>query len=621
MRYRHYLPKAGGKRWPQNVLCVDCEGWFDGRNQSKGHEVEKLERWHVTVLVGERGEYRRVRNVTDDTAGGWWQWLDEQVRAHGPQWILSNRASRAWTLLRMWSKIDRGQVSITGRDPRENYDRDKVIAGLRAGQADPDAPLSAGAISRALERLDGYLVIEDPPNIAQLKLGTLSPWITWIDIGNYGVGPPDELLSGKATCDWLTEWIQDYSGLCHALKLGSLRNTAGSQAMHGFRHGYHDGGIICHNNQKALKLEGDCYYGGRCEAYRLGKSAELVWHLDFQAMYGSVMNDCLLPVRLAEYIDSPDPAECGKLAELCELCAEVDISTEDPVYPWRGEYDTFWPIGRFRTCLAGPELQRAVMSGAVRRWHRAARYELSRPLRDYAAALWAARKRYESEGRSELANVCKRLTVSLAGKLGQRSRRWMTVSKAGDGSRWGEWFGGDGDGNVCRYRAVGGIVQRDTDEGWSNDAVPAMAAWITSYARIRLWTAQVCAGRENVYYSDTDSLMVTERGYHNLIRAELVRADTMGRLTIKEGPGIVDVLGIKYYLESGKITCAGLPQGTAVDVGDGEHYWQYDTPKSYMRKGQEPDATRHLLAYNRAAPYRLGTVRDDGTVLPFVRGD
>jgi hypothetical protein len=91
----------------------------------------------------------------------------------------------------------------------------------------------------------------------------------------------------------------------------------------------------------------------------------------------------------------------------------------------------------------------------------------------------------------------------------------------------------------------------------------------------------------------------------------------LGALTVRATPRYCEIRGVKYYVSDGKVTCAGLPKGHVVDLGDGVHFARYLSATEQVRKGLRPEAVVLHGTYQRAEPYRLGTVGPDGTVTPI----
>ena len=105
---------------------------------------------------------------------------------------------------------------------------------------------------------------------------------------------------------------------------------------------------------------------------------------------------------------------------------------------------------------------------------------------------------------------------SLYGKFGQRGRRYEELEDTYDMDvkSWTDVT--HPEGIVTHYRQFGGIIQAFKDEGESTHSFPAIAAHVSAEARMELWSIINEAGRDNVFYCDTDSVLVNEDGYKNL---------------------------------------------------------------------------------------------------------
>ena len=153
--------------------------------------------------------------------------------------------------------------------------------------------------------------------------------------------------------------------------------------------------------------------------------------------------------------------------------------------------------------------------------------------------------------------------------------------------------------------------------GYAHDSVVSIASWVTSAGRMLLLRAMREAGRDNVLYVDTDALIVNEAGYEALRSAGRIAGRAFGMLEIKSGPNVVNVRGIKHYVDGDRTICAGLPRGSCADTGDGETYWYTRRATDSVRHGMMPTAERELKRYSRSDEYRLGNVDELGRVTPF----
>ncbi len=444
--------------------------------------------------------------------------------------------------------------------------------------------------------------------------------MTWVDVQNYGVYMASDHEQGLTGCSAMKDWWNDWKGLMDRRFRYGPRWTGGDAAYSGWKHSYMKTGVFAHDCPKALALESGAYFGGRCEAFRIGSIPEPVYHLDYRSLYPSVCINRNLPVRLC-YVYPHD----GRLPSVSELqpdrsIATVTVRTSRACYPYRHNGDVIYPIGTFTTTLAGPELEVALYRGEVVDVHEVAEYCMEPVLSEYMNDMYAERCAAEEGGKELLSQSIKHLLVSLPGKFAQRSRRWVVVPYGDADIQYGIWYGRDPAGNLCRCRCMGGEVEREEEVGWAHDAVPAIGAWITSAGRVRLLQAIEAAGWKNVYYCDTDSVLVNEVGFRYLQDCHMVHDGLLGMLSVKRGPVNVHVYGIKWYIEDGKVTCSGQPKGDKKDCGDGQHYRMKLPLTSYLKKGERPQADMRTFRYNRSLIYRHGVVHEDGTVTPHEMG-
>src|SRR5207247_1601614 len=80
------------------------------------------------------------------------------------------------------------------------------------------------------------------------------------------------------------------------------------------------------------------------------------------------------------------------------------------------------------------------------------------------------------------------------------------------------------------YRLIGGRMERGEREVMGRDTLLAIPAHVTSYGRTELWRLIVRAGLENVYYCDTDSLILSRAGFVRL--ANEYTRNTLGGLRL-----------------------------------------------------------------------------------------
>jgi hypothetical protein len=211
----------------------------------------------------------------------------------------------------------------------------------------------------------------------------------------------------------------------------------------------------------------------------------------------------------------------------------------------------------------------------------------------------------------------KRLIVSLPGKFGETGKQWRPSPSEPQFGPWASWKTLHEDGIERRYRNVAWHTQVEEISAESETSMPAIAAFITSYARVRMLHMMRVAGRENVFYTDTDSLITNENGYNNLLGSGSIDDTMPGYFRVLDTAEDTKILGIKHYRHSGKWTCAGVPRSTANDREGSQGYWQSARGIDSCRTGDQPSTRQQLISFNRDSVYLHGRVQEDGSIRPW----
>lgn len=595
MRNEHLLRAAKSDAYPTNIVCLACEHTWKRMSGQVHAETAILSSWVGVGFSGASGVYGKEKWCEGTTAASFWECLYGRIKKGGKVSIFCERADHTCALLELWSLVERREIDLCGTDER----------GKNNGRSNGFNPRNMRA------------VLESPPFIIEGKPRGAKGKFKILDIANYGLQPSAEGVSASEICNRLAAFVREMIAALKLRGMGSLKDTVGTQSMYSFRRANITHPVLCHDNTNALNLEGDSYYGGRCEAFRLGRIMGPIYHLDVHSMYPYCARENHVPVSLAGFNAELGAGDQPQLGEVCGLIADVLVETDEPCYPYRDMSRGIitWPIGVFRTTLAGPELQDALTNDRVVRWHRAAWYHMKPALASYSRCVLDMRREYE--GKEDLKTWSKSLGVCLIGKLGQRDRYWEDEESNVFHGPWQTWWEYRRNEGWIRFRSISNYTQAEMISGFTYDAVPAIASWVTSMARMRLLAMLRCAGWLEVYYCDTDALMVSNVGLTNLERAGWVREGEPGYLRIKNVSDIVDIHGVKSYDEEGRSVSAGRPVAVASAVPGEVRYWTRRTAIGACREGRAPQALRVSIAHQRTSKYEHGEVCADGTVIPF----
>jgi len=399
-------------------------------------------------------------------------------------------------------------------------------------------------------------------------------------------------------------------------RFGGTALTVSGLAFRAFRHRFMPKPIYLHNRMKVLEFEREAYYGGRTECWRIGLLPDVTYTIhDVNSMYPFVMRDGLYPVKLKGAYRGCTVPELTLILKDNEAVARVRVCVDDPIIPLRRDDRPIYPVGEFETVLAGPELRLLLERGAVVGASSVAVYERGRPFVRYVKTLYALRKRYEKEGRTLWASLLKLMLNGLYGKFGQLAEEWKTYPNTMGWPVGAYRFTGGGLKGVNYAICMGEEVWVRVGVSESPTSFPAIAAYVTSYARVQLLRYVEAAGAGNVIYCDTDSVITTPAGTVNL--RPFVDAERLGALKVEyEGRG-GEIRSPKDYRIGEKTRTKGLSTA-AVEVGDNtfvDTHW----PGFWglMAAGKDFGYATTEVVKVLKRKYLKGKVRPDGVVEPF----
>ncbi|KKN12319.1 hypothetical protein LCGC14_1017710 [marine sediment metagenome] len=477
-------------------------------------------------------------------------------------------------------------------------------------------------------------IIEGPPTILSFKKGertitficTLNYFRSSLDFLGKSIGfaklPMPEAKASKEEWDKYCkqdvevckEAVKNLIGLVQGWDLGNFKSTLASQAFTAFRHRFMNHSILIDDNEKALDISRQSYCGGRTECFRIGEIAEPVFYLDINSQYPSVMRENVYPVKLAKVIREPSISELQDLLTRLLAVAIVDIDTKVSFFPLKHEGRLIFPVGQFTATLATPELALALQYEVVTRVRRVAVYHSAPIFTDFVDFFYAKRMEERAKGNKALEYMLKIMLNSLYGKFGQSGRKYETLGKSAD-TEIKVWSEIDADtGQIYRMRQFAGLIQSLSMEGESFDSHPAIASHVTSYARILLLRYMLQAGWENVYYTDTDSLVCNEEGYSRLAR--YIDPNRLGYLKAEHEGVYMRINGAKDYVLDGVEKIKGVRK-TAQFLHEGK----YAQPvfvgfKGMLRRGNLNQQVIRDGEKNLTREYRKGILNVDGSVSP-----
>lgn len=622
------IKKPTSDKWPVNMGAISVHGTYGKQHQEYIGKAPdnlffgKLLTWELHYFFRKENCFSRGQWGNGVDSSDFWAIVRMVAKQNGTVWLWGWRIWPAWCLLDGVREISEGRLIL---DIREQNDRPP-------GQ------------TKFAHKSQGLFVAEDPPTIICLAVPG-GGRIKIIDLANYGIEPEDFGVDGPAGALAATvHAVKEYVRLCKTYDLGSCQTTAASQAWYCYRRSHMLHPVTVHPMEKVLALEQAAYYGGRCECRRIGRFSEKLYHLDINSMYTSLGLIGQFPMRHCSTWTEEDgghpPMPCPQKPAI----ADVTVSVAGPCLPAResvkvnpfgppgrksGRERIIYPVGEFRTALAGDELQLAIEVGLIQRFHRIQYYDPAPLMQSWCQWALIMRESLRANGFSSLSRCAKKIMNSLPGKWGQRLKRWVDfhgeqggITIEGDWSEWyQEWGSHPKNGEITPYRTIAGQTQYQDREELSAVSCPSVAAFWTGMGRCYLYGAIEECPLDSIYYYDTDSLIVDQRGYDHLQGQGVLHETRPGAFKVKESSDDVEILGIRRYRFGPRWCVAGPFGGEVSGQGKPGEFVQHEGFGAQMWHKSVGDAVEIKRIAKWRREYHHGTVDENGFVRPFVVGE
>lgn len=277
-----------------------------------------------------------------------------------------------------------------------------------------------------------------------------------------------------------------------------------------------------------------------------------------------------------------------------------------------------FPVGEFESILSTPELKYALEHAEILRVYEAAAYEKGFLFSRMMLEMYQWRLNFKRAGDKVQAFLTRKLLNSFYGKWGQSGGKWETEENIADLSPR-RWMDQDYETKKIRYyRQMGGLRQVKDEETEGRDSFPAIAAHVTAYARMELYKRLICAGRDNVYYCDTDSILTTLIGVSNL--REFIHEEQLGSMSVKGEYEEIEIFGAKDYRFGSKAKTKGI-RGDALWLdANSVHQQKWAGLRGLVSSGIVDRPLTQTIRKRLSRCYDKGIVLPDGRVMPHWLG-
>ena len=466
------------------------------------------------------------------------------------------------------------------------------------------------------------IILLDNSNFFSGKLATLGETVGYpkLDVDPLNMTEAEGDPYCKRDVEILVKLWEFYYHFLDDHDLGNWGATLPSQAFHAYRHRFMPHKIVIHANTDALIMEREAYHGGRTSVFWKGASeGRMFYKLDVNSMYPYVMQRESYPTTLYGIREHPKLHEIVLKLKRFAMVARVTLKTDVPVYPLVHKGHLVHPVGRFDTTLTTPEIRYALEHNHLECVHEVALYEHAPIYKAYVEYFYALKVRYKLENNMPFYLMTKLYQNSLYGKAGQKSTEWKEIHDPMPEVLEATSMRDADTGESWRLYRFGSRVWSMRPTGEANNSFPAIAAHVTAYARLYLWELIMKAGKDHVYYCDTDSLIVDDSGFGNMGR--YMDETALGALKIEGSSTSLEIRAPKHYRLGPDWKRKGVPQKARFLGNNTWEMIQFPSFRTQGRRPKEKGFRTHKLVKHLTDTIYDGSVGDDGWVVPVDARD
>lgn len=460
----HWLRENAQERSPRRLLVIDTEtlpGQGDDRDR------HQLRLWSAR-LVRRRGidpGRPRAEDYRGRTAGELADLVTRLARSDAALWIVAHNLNYDLAVTAL-------PVELTERGWR-----------ITDGALTTDSPWCRMALrSRRLTIIDSWswlpAGLEHIGQLVNLPKLELPDWEDE-DADWWARCDRDVAITAKAMLALMDWWDEG--------RYGNWSVTGPATGWSSYRHRKPRPRVLVQPDPEARALEARAVTGGRRQVLQVGDLPPGVYaDLDVATAHLTVMSERVLPYRRLRHFDRLDTEDPRLRSRLIDVLAECEVETLEPRYPWDSGKGVFYPVGRFRTVLAGPELREAHARGELRSIGAGWTYGMGDHMTSWARWLAHLLDTGSPDVPKVVRLMAKHWSRCVPGKwAGHTSEVLSRVPDPRPG--WGVERGFVADGRRrADFLRVGGEVWTIARDEWADDAFPAILAWIQSYTRVTL---------------------------------------------------------------------------------------------------------------------------------------
>lgn len=295
-------------------------------------------------------------------------------------------------------------------------------------------------------------------------------------------------------------------------KLGRWTISGAGCGWNAFRHTPTPYKVTIDPDAAGIKADRAAVHGGRRGVWRVGTmNAGPFLELDFTAAYPTIAATMPLPTKRSSAFPGLPLDDWRLDSEDYGISAEVELCTDVPRWPVKLGDTNWYPVGRFRTVLAGPDIADARRLGCLLAIGPGYVHRLGYAMENWAHWCLAVQRGQHPDSPPVAQLAAKSWGRSVIGKWAAHSFDKIELGPSPVGG-WAYREGWDDDTD-----SKGGMVDIAgrrwwvTSAGDAENAYPAVLAWVEAEVRARLSRVIEAIGPGCVVQADTDGLIVAQR--------------------------------------------------------------------------------------------------------------
>lgn len=622
---------------PKDLIFFDTESWLNRiDDKTEKHSLRLGVLIYVRLDKDYKEEYREIYHFY--SAIEFWDYVERKIKPNRKLWIFAHNAKYDFINVDFVEPL----ISKGFKIPPPIINHAFI--------------LTAKKNKKSLKLIDTFNYIKT--SVKQMgKAVSIDKLEMDFTLGNEEIDDKKLLEYCEVDVKIITAFVIKLINVLNENNLGSLQNTTASTAFNIYRTSFIEETIYYHKNDKVLEIERNSYRGGMVECYHIGKLPEQTYYLlDVNSMYPFVMSNCELPVIPLGIVENDNLNDLKLFCKTHYVIADVLIRVSEKSirrYGLKFEDDEngkrlLFPIGEYRISLHNSELLKAFENNEIIKVFSYVIYKKALCLKKYSDYFYYMKQNATNKSDYEIAKL---FMNSLYGRFGMRHYKEdiLDFTNIPDMEDFQPDYFTDinPDGKSSVFYKWGDIFVRSyaVENEHVNNTNIALAGAVTAYARMLLSEYIAIAGLENVFYMDTDSLVLTVKGFNNL--SEKIDDKKLGYLKIEMifNSGIIhapkdyifmnreELKMNSFQSSTNKILqnsrtfvilnkrerSKGIPNSAIVDNEGNYQFWRFTTIKEYMRSGGNLFG-RELMTKKNSYNYHKGIKSKTGKVIPFTMG-